>query len=54
MSNVASLLRGPIMADQATTNKSKINFASILVEIDIAKPMLEVVEFINEKDELVE
>ena len=42
------------MADKATFEKTKLNFARILVEIDITKPPPAYVSFVDEHDELVQ
>lgn len=39
LSSTVSLLGVPIGADDCTTKKSRVNYARILVEIDVSKPL---------------
>lgn len=39
LSSTVSLLGVPIGADDCTTKKSRVNYARILVDIDVSKPL---------------
>ncbi|XP_048489906.1 uncharacterized protein LOC125491874 [Beta vulgaris subsp. vulgaris] len=49
LNKIASLIGKPIRSDRATTQKDLLEYARVLVEVNISKPMPDEVWFTNEK-----
>ncbi|XP_074288580.1 uncharacterized protein LOC141613735 [Silene latifolia] len=47
LSKIASKLGKPLFADLATTNKEKLSFARVMVEIDVTQPFLDHVDIMS-------
>lgn len=45
--NIASLIGKPLFADPYTTDKSRISFAQVLIDIDLSKDIPSSVQLIN-------
>lgn len=54
LSKLASLLRTPIMADKNTQEKNKVQFARILIEMEIKEHVPERIYFENEHKVLMQ
>ncbi|XP_070051743.1 uncharacterized protein [Nicotiana tomentosiformis] len=54
LSKIGSLVGKPLMVDQNTERKNGLNFARLLVEVEMDSKLPEVVLFRNEKGQLVE
>lgn len=54
LSKIGRMLGKPLMADKNTERKIGMNFARLLIEVDVDSPLLEKVVFKNEKGVLVE
>lgn len=54
LSKIGSLVGKPLTVDQNTERKNGLNFARLLVEVEMDSKLPEVVLFRNEKGQLVE
>lgn len=39
LSRIGRLLGMPIVADECTTNQRRVNYARVLIEVDVSKPL---------------
>lgn len=54
LSKIGSLVGKPLIVDQNTEKRNVLNFARILVEVEMGTQLPDVVRFKNEKGKLVE
>ncbi|KAK6795389.1 hypothetical protein RDI58_008842 [Solanum bulbocastanum] len=54
LSKIGSLIGRPLMVDRNTEERSGLNFARILVKVELGAQLPEVVHFKNERGQLIE
>ncbi|XP_019248818.1 PREDICTED: uncharacterized protein LOC109228098 [Nicotiana attenuata] len=54
LNKIGSMIGKPLMVDRNTENKIGLNFARLLIEVDVDSPLPDKVQFRNEKGALIE
>lgn len=54
LDNIVKTLGRLVKVDQATKNKDKLFFARVMVEVRMNQSFYETIQFVNERDEVVE
>lgn len=54
LSAISSILGKPVMSDRITKDRTWLNFARVLIEVELSTEVVEMVHFVNEYGQLVD